>query len=115
VAFKLLDPAVVLPELDVVAIDHLPGAFPCTVIVIADEIDGLHEMTVTANKVRPIVRHDRRSLLGRFEFANKPGRCGGVHGGGGDLRFTDMAASGAAQGPMPEPGTLRGNALNLHA
>jgi hypothetical protein len=59
---KLLDLAVLLPKLNVVAIDHLPGTFPCTVIVIADQIDGLHEMAVTANKVRPIVRHDRRSL-----------------------------------------------------
>jgi hypothetical protein len=61
-AFELFDPAVVLPKLDVVTIDHLPGTFPCTVVVITDEIDGLHEMTVTANKVRPIVRHDRRSF-----------------------------------------------------
>ena len=38
-----------------------------------------------------------------------------VHGIGGDLRFLDMAASGAAQGPVLESGTRRGNALNLHA
>jgi hypothetical protein len=61
-AFKLLNSAVVLPKLDVVTIDHLPGAFPCTVIVIADKVDGFHEMTVTTNKVRPIVGHDRRFL-----------------------------------------------------
>jgi hypothetical protein len=61
-AFELLDPAVVLPKFDIVTVDHLPGAFPCTVVVIADEIDGLHEMAVTADKVRPIVRHDRSFL-----------------------------------------------------
>jgi hypothetical protein len=61
-AFKLLDSAVVLPKFDVVAVDHLPGAFSCTVVIIADEIDGLHEMAVTANKIRSIVRHTRRSL-----------------------------------------------------
>lgn len=61
-AFKLLNPAVVLPKLNVVTIDHLPGAFLCAVVVIADEIDGFHEVTVTANKIRSIMRHNRRSL-----------------------------------------------------
>jgi hypothetical protein len=61
-AFKLLNSAVVLPKLDVVTIDHLPGAFSCTVVVIADEIDGFHEMAVTADKVSAIVRHDRTFL-----------------------------------------------------
>jgi hypothetical protein len=58
-AFKFLNSAVVLPKFDVVTVDHLLGALPCAVVVIADEIDGFHEMTVTADKVRPIVRHDR--------------------------------------------------------
>jgi hypothetical protein len=61
-AFKLLDSAVVLPKFNVMTVDHLPGAFPCTIVVIADEIDGLHEMAVTADKIRSIVRHTRRSL-----------------------------------------------------
>jgi hypothetical protein len=39
----------------------------------------------------------------------------GVHGVGGDLRLMDMAAPGAPQGPVLEPGTSRDNALNLHA
>ena len=70
--FELFDPAVVLPKLDVVTIDHLPGTFPCTVVVIANEINGLHEMTVTANKVRPIVCHDRRPLPGRCSPLSQP-------------------------------------------
>jgi hypothetical protein len=61
-ALKLLDPAVMLPKLDVVTVDHLPGVFSCAIVVIADEIDGFHEMAIPANKVRPVVRHDRCSL-----------------------------------------------------
>jgi hypothetical protein len=61
-AYKFLNSAVVLPKLDVVTVDHLPGTFSCAVIVIADEIDGFHKMAVTANKVRPVVCHDRSSL-----------------------------------------------------
>jgi hypothetical protein len=56
-----------------------------------------------------------RSLLGRFEFAIEPTPRVGVHGVGGDLRLMDMAASGAAQGPVLEAGTRRGDALDLHA
>jgi hypothetical protein len=59
---KLRNPAVVLPKLNVVTIDHLPGTFLCTVVVVADQIDGFHEMTVPANKVCSIVRHSRHSL-----------------------------------------------------
>ncbi len=61
-AFKLLYSAILLPKLDVVTVDHLPGAFSCVVVVIADEIDGFHEMAVAVNKVRPIVCHDQSSL-----------------------------------------------------
>jgi hypothetical protein len=61
-AFKLGNLAVVLPKLNVVTIDHLPGAFPCAVVVVADQIDGFHEMTVPANKVCSIIRHGRRFL-----------------------------------------------------
>jgi hypothetical protein len=62
IAFKLLDPAVALPKLNVVTVDHFAGAFPCTVVVIADEIDGFHETAVMADEVCSIVRHDRCSL-----------------------------------------------------
>jgi hypothetical protein len=58
-AFKLLNSAVVLPKFDVVTIDHLPGAFSCAVVVIADQIDGFYEMAVAADEVGSIVRHDR--------------------------------------------------------
>jgi hypothetical protein len=58
-AFKLFNPAVVLPKFDVVTIDHLPGAFPCAVVVIANQVDGFHEMAIMADKVRAIMRHDR--------------------------------------------------------
>jgi hypothetical protein len=113
-AFELLDPAVALPKFNIVTVDHFAGSFPCSVIVIADEIDGFHELAVTANKVRPIVRHDRSSLFRRFEFAMEPAPSGCVHGVGWDLRLMDMAAFGASQGPVLEAGTSRGNALNVH-
>jgi hypothetical protein len=50
-AFKLGDLAVVLSKLNVVTVDHLPRAFPRDFVVVADQIDGFHEMTVPANKV----------------------------------------------------------------
>jgi hypothetical protein len=59
-AFELLNSAVVLPKFNVVTVDHLPGAFPCAVVVIADEVDGLHKLAVTANKVRSIMGHSVR-------------------------------------------------------
>jgi hypothetical protein len=61
-AFELLDPAVAVPKFNIVAIDHFAGAFPCTVVVGANEIDGFHELAVTADKVRSIVRHDLTSV-----------------------------------------------------
>jgi hypothetical protein len=61
-AVELFNLAVVLPKFNIVTVDHLPGAFSCAVVVIADEIDGFHEMAVTADKVRAIVRHDRTFL-----------------------------------------------------
>jgi hypothetical protein len=51
----------------------------------------------------------------RFEFAIEPTPGVGVHGVGGNLRLTEVAAFGAAQGPVLESGTRRRNALNLHA
>jgi hypothetical protein len=49
-AFEFLNPAVVLPKFNVVTVDHFPGAFPCSVvIIIADEVNRFHELAVTAN------------------------------------------------------------------
>jgi hypothetical protein len=61
-AFELLDPAVVLPEFNVVTVDHLPGTFLRAVVIVADEIDGFHEMAVTADQICAIIRHDRMFL-----------------------------------------------------
>jgi hypothetical protein len=71
-AFKLLNSAVALPKFNVVSVHHLPSAFPCNVVIIANEIDGFHEVAVTANEIGLIMRHKRRSLLRRFEFAFEP-------------------------------------------
>jgi hypothetical protein len=60
-AFELRNPAVVLPKFNVVTVDYLPGAFPCGGVVIADQIDGFHELAVTADKISSIVRHIRAS------------------------------------------------------
>jgi hypothetical protein len=54
---KFLDPAVVLPKLNVVIINHFAGAFPGTVVVIANEIDGFLKMAVMADEVGSIVCH----------------------------------------------------------
>jgi hypothetical protein len=61
-AFEFLDPAVAVPKFNVVAVDHFAGSFSCAVVVGANEIDGFHELAVTADKVRSIVRHDLTSL-----------------------------------------------------
>jgi len=61
-ALKLRNPAVVLPKFDVMTIDHLPSAFFRGGVVIADEIDGFHEVAITADKVSSIVRRNRDSL-----------------------------------------------------
>ena len=79
--FKLRNPAILLPKFNVVTVDHLPGAFSCPVVVIADEIDGLHEMAVTADKVRSIVRHIRAlPSYWRPEFTVEPTTHVGLHG-----------------------------------
>jgi hypothetical protein len=59
---ELLDPAIALPKFNIMTVDHLPGAFPCPVVIFTDEIDGFHEMAVTANQIRPVVRHHGRFL-----------------------------------------------------
>jgi len=58
-AFKSCNPAGVLPKLDVVTVNHSLGAFLRSVVIIANEIDGLNEMIVAANQVSSIVRHGR--------------------------------------------------------
>jgi hypothetical protein len=79
--FEFLNPAVVLPKFNVVTVDHLPGAFSCAVVVIADEIDGFHEMTVTANKVSSIVRHNLRSLTPSAQVRRRASRARRIPGG----------------------------------
>jgi hypothetical protein len=61
-AFELRNPAILLPQFNVVTVHHFPGAFRCIVVIVADEIDGFHELTVTANKVGAIIRHGARSI-----------------------------------------------------
>jgi hypothetical protein len=60
--FKLCNPAGVFPQLDIMTVDHLLGAFLCVVVVSAVEVDSFNGMAVTANEVYSIVRHNRRSL-----------------------------------------------------
>jgi hypothetical protein len=61
-AIKPRNPAGVFPQLDIMTVDHLLGAFPCVVVVSAVEVDSFNGMAVTANEVCSIVRHNRRSL-----------------------------------------------------
>ncbi|MEI9923661.1 MAG: hypothetical protein WDN50_09255 [Bradyrhizobium sp.] len=51
-----------MPKFNIVAVDHFAGSFPCAVVVGANEIYGFHELAVTTDKVRAIVRHDLTSL-----------------------------------------------------
>jgi hypothetical protein len=82
-AFELLDPAVVLPKFDVVTVDHFPRAFPCTVVVIADQIDRFHELAVTVNEVGAIVSH-------KSDLSNKgPHRRDGATWKVGSLAMAD--------------------------
>jgi hypothetical protein len=66
-------------------------------------------------KVQPRAVGGDIPLFRGFEFAIEPAPSIGVHGIGSDLRLMDMAAPGAAQGPVLESGTGGGNVLNLHA
>jgi hypothetical protein len=59
---KPRNPAGVFPQLNIVTVDHLFGAFLRLVVVSAVEIDSFNGMAVTANEVCSIVRHNRRSL-----------------------------------------------------
>jgi hypothetical protein len=56
-AFEFCNPADMLPKFDVVTIDHSLGAFLRSVVIIADEIDGLDDVAIPANQVSSIVRH----------------------------------------------------------
>ena len=49
-------------QFNIVTIDHFAGVSSCAVVIVTDEIDGFHELAVTADKVRSMVRHDRSSL-----------------------------------------------------
>jgi len=56
-AFKFCNPAGMLPKLDVVTVNHSLGAFLGSVVIIADEIDDLNDVAISAHQVRSIVRH----------------------------------------------------------
>jgi hypothetical protein len=58
-AFEFCNPAGMLPKLNVVTVNHSLGAFLRSVVVIANDIDGLDEITIAANQVCSIVRHGR--------------------------------------------------------
>jgi hypothetical protein len=64
-AFKFCNPAGVLPKLNVVTVNHSLGTFLCGVVIVANEIDGLNEITVAANQVCSIVRHGRSPSVRR--------------------------------------------------
>jgi hypothetical protein len=60
-AVKLCNSAGVMPKLNIVPINHFEGAFLCSFVIGAGEVDCFNQVAVTANKVRLIVRHNRRS------------------------------------------------------
>ena len=51
-AFKFCNPAGMLPKLDVVTVNHSLGAFLGGVVIIADEIDDLNDVAISAHQVR---------------------------------------------------------------
>jgi hypothetical protein len=106
-AFKLRDPAVVLPKFDIMTVYHLPGAFFRRGVVVADEIDGFHEMAVTADKVSSIVRHNRISSNCRLEFAVKPTVHVGFQGVAGYDHRVNATALLALEGAVVEVGWSR--------
>jgi hypothetical protein len=71
-AFKFCNPTGMLPKLNVVTINHSLGAFLRSVVVIANDIGGLDEITIAANQVCSIVRHGRS--LNRCQILH-PSRC----------------------------------------
>jgi hypothetical protein len=44
-----------MPKLNIVPINHFEGAFLCSVVIGAGEVDCLNVVAVTANKVRLII------------------------------------------------------------
>jgi hypothetical protein len=46
-----------LPKFDVVTVNHSLSALLRSVVIIADEIDGLDDVAISANQVSSIVRH----------------------------------------------------------
>jgi hypothetical protein len=46
-----------MPKLDVVTIDHFEGAFYCSFVIGADDVDRLDAATVTTNKICLIIRY----------------------------------------------------------
>jgi hypothetical protein len=56
-AFKFCNPAGMLPKFDVVTVNHSLSALLRSVVIIADEIDGLDDVAISANQVSSIVRH----------------------------------------------------------
>jgi hypothetical protein len=68
-AIKPRNPAGVFPQLNVVTVDHLFGAFLCVVIVSAVDIHSFDMMAVAVNKICSIVRHNRCFLVWRERAA----------------------------------------------
>ena len=54
-AVELRDLAFVMPKHDVVTVDHFEGAFYCSFVVGADDVDRFDAGTVTTNKICLIV------------------------------------------------------------
>jgi hypothetical protein len=54
-AAELCNSAGVMPKLNIVPINHFEGAFLCSVVIGAGEVDCLNVVAVTANKVRLII------------------------------------------------------------
>jgi hypothetical protein len=60
-AAKLCNSAGVMPKLNIVPINYFEGAFLCSFVVGAGEVDFFNAVAVAANKICLIVRHNRRS------------------------------------------------------
>jgi hypothetical protein len=98
----------VLPKFDIVTVDHLRGAFACGGVVIADQIDGFHEMAVSADKVSSIVCHiGGFPSYWRLEFAIKPTAHVGFHGVARDDHGVNATALLALEGAVFEAGWPR--------
>lgn len=79
-AFKFCNPAGMLPKLDVVTVNHSLGAFLGSVVIIADEIDDLDDVAISAHQASSIVRHRLDYPSDRCpEFAIEPVAHAGLH------------------------------------